>query len=105
MPRAKAVKSMRLIEAAHRILSEIQPASVRAVCYRLFNEKLITSMAKGETNRVGTHLTWARERGLIPWWWIVDAPRPIERRPSWDSPTGVLEAAAVQYRRDWWEQQ
>ena len=51
--RGKSQKSLDLIEAAHRILAEIAPASVRAVCYRLFNEKLIASMAKGETNRVG----------------------------------------------------
>jgi hypothetical protein len=40
--RGKAQKNLDLIEAAHRILSEIQPASVRAVDYKLFNEKLIT---------------------------------------------------------------
>jgi hypothetical protein len=103
--RGKAQKSLDLIDAAYRILSEIQPASVRAVCYRLFNEKLIRSMAKSETNRVGTQLTWAREHDLIPWEWIVDGTRTIERQPSWDSPTELLRAAARQYRRDWWEQQ
>src|ERR1041384_3057710 len=75
--RGKARKSLDLIDAAYRILSEIQPASVRAVCYKLFNEKRITSMAKSETNRVGSQLTWARERGLIPWEWIVDGTRTI----------------------------
>ena len=103
--RGKAQASLDLIDAAHRILSEIQPASVRAVCYKLFNEKLIPSMAKSETNRVGTQLTWAREQGLIPWAWIVDGTRTIERQPSWDSPDDLLRAASQQYRRDWWEQQ
>jgi len=96
---------MALIDAAYRILSEIHPASVRAVCYKLFNEKLIKSTAKSETNRVGTQLTYAREQGLIPWEWIVDGTRTIERQPSWDSPDELLRAASQQYRRDWWKQQ
>jgi hypothetical protein len=103
--RGKARKSLDLIGAAHRILSEIQPASVRAVCYRLFNEKLITSMAKSETNRVGTQLTWARERGLIPWDWIVDGTREIERPQTWNDPEQLLRAGARQYRQNLWKQQ
>src|SRR5262249_36337304 len=94
-----------LIDAAYRILSEIRPASVRAVAYKLFNEKLIKSMAKSETNRLSTQLTWAREKGLIPWEWIVDGTRTMERKPSWDRPDQLLQAAPSQFRRDWWEQQ
>jgi hypothetical protein len=103
--RGKAQKSLELIGAARRILSEIQPASVRAVCYKLLNEKLIPSMAKSETNRVGQQLTWAREHGLIPWWWIVDGTRAIAQPTTWDSPEKILRAATRGYRRDWWEQQ
>jgi hypothetical protein len=103
--RGKAQKSLDLVDAAYRILSEIQPASVRAVCYKLFNEKLIASMKKSETNRVGVQLTWARERGLIPWEWIVDGTRSIERQSSWDDPTHLLQSAVSQYRQDFWKQQ
>ena len=103
--RGKARKNLELIGAAYRILSEIQPASVRAVCYRLFAEGLIPNMSKGSTDRVSTQLTWAREQDMIPWEWIADATRTIHRPPSWDSPDQLLRAAARQYRRDWWEQQ
>ncbi len=49
------------------ILDEIQPASVRAVCYRLFTLGIISSTNKNSTNKVSSHLTcWARERGIIP---------------------------------------
>jgi hypothetical protein len=34
--RGKSAKSLRLIMASHETLAEIQPATVRAVCYRLF---------------------------------------------------------------------
>jgi hypothetical protein len=34
MGRGKAQSTLRLIEAAHGILSRIHPATIRAVCYR-----------------------------------------------------------------------
>lgn len=56
--RGRAKKSMTLIEAMVRILGEIQPASVRAVCYQLFNLKLIPNMSNGSTS--GTTLSRSR---------------------------------------------
>jgi len=105
MPRGKAQKSLDLIDAAYDILAEIQPASVRAVCYRLFVKKLIASMEKPNTNRVSTQLVWARENGEIPWKWIVDDTRAPDVVASWSSPLEVFEAAARQYRRDYWRDQ
>lgn len=77
--RGKSRASIAIIEASIRILAEIQPASVRAVCYRLFTEGLIESMAKGKTNKVSRLLVDAREDGLVPWDWIVDETREAER--------------------------
>ena len=51
--RGKSRKTMALIDASFGILAEIQPATIRAVCYRLFIAGAITSMVKAETNRVG----------------------------------------------------
>jgi hypothetical protein len=104
--RGKAQKSLDLIDAAHDILAEIQPASVRAVCYRLFNQNIIRDMSKGETNRVSTQLTWAREQGIIPWSWIVDETRDAERAAvGWESPEVFRQAALQSYRRDHWTYQ
>ena len=65
--RGRSEKSMILIDAARRILQEIQPCSIRAVCYRLFTQKMIPDMSKKSTGAVGTQLVFAREAGLIPW--------------------------------------
>jgi hypothetical protein len=65
--RGKSRRNLELIKASFTILREIQPASIRAVCYRLFAEDRIDGMTKAETNRVSVHLTWAREQGLVPW--------------------------------------
>ncbi len=103
--RGKAAKSLEIINASIRILEEIQPASVRAVCYRLFVEGLIASMAKKHTNAVGTQLVWAREQGHIPWEWIVDETRKVERVASWDNPAAIIRAAVDGYRKSYWTTQ
>lgn len=86
MGRGKSVEKVRLIVAAKDILREIQPCSVRAVCYQLFNRKLIPSMGKNDTNRVSNQLRDARESGLIPWGWILDETREAECIRAWENP-------------------
>ncbi len=103
--RGRSVKSMALIQAAIRILQEIQPCSIRAVCYRLFTEKLIPDMGKKSTGAVGTQLVYARETGLIPWAWIVDETRAAETVKSWSDPESIIRAAVQQYRKDYWADQ
>jgi len=78
---------------------------VRAVCYQLFNAKLIPDMSKASTNRVGTQLVWARKEGIIPWEWIVDETREAERVSAWDDPASFAETVQCAYRRDYWAAQ
>jgi hypothetical protein len=103
--RGKSKASLDLIEACHEILAEIQPASVRAVSYRLFAAGFIPNMSKGSTNRVSKQLVWAREQGLVPWEWIVDETREAEGVATWGSPDEIINAAVKSYRRDYWRDQ
>ena len=103
--RGKSAKSLEIINASIRLLQEIQPASVRAVCYRLFVEKLIDAMSKNNTGAVGKQLVYAREHGLIPWDWIVDETREAETINSWSNPESIIGAAVSQYRKDYWAMQ
>lgn len=103
--RGKSAASMALIESAHSILAEIQPATVRAVCYRLFVAQIIPSMEVKHTKRVSQQLVWARENGVIPWEWIVDETREAERPGTWDHPDQIIKAAIHSYRRDNWQNQ
>jgi hypothetical protein len=57
MGRGKSQRSWELIAAARSILEEIQPTTIRSVCYQLFIRRLISSMKRNETNRVSTQLT------------------------------------------------
>lgn len=102
MGRGKSRKSLELIEAAREILAEIQPATVRAVCYRLFVAGGIDSMAKKNTSRVSVQLTYAREQGIIPWDWIVDETRRVESWTQWEDPEAFAADVSRKYRRDNW---
>ena len=55
--------------------------------------------------RVYRLLKEARERGIIPWQWIVDETRSIERIATWDDPDDYAACVAQSYRRDFWNQQ
>lgn len=105
MGRGMSKQSDRLIEAVDRILADIQPATVRAVCYKLFTEGLLSSMSKNETNKVSRLLTWAREMSVIPWDWIVDETRQPELPGTWTNSTAILKAAVRSFRRDHWQYQ
>jgi hypothetical protein len=102
MGRGRAESTLALVEAAAAILADIQPASVRAVCYQLFTRGLIPSMARRETNRISGLLTRAREEGVVPWEWIVQEGRSIERAGTWRDPAGFAQAIMGAYRRNKW---
>ena len=102
MPRGKAQRSLGLIDAAHRILAEHQPATVRAICYQLFVQGLIGSMSRNETNRVSRLLVDARARGRIPNTWIVDETRAAARISSWAAPAAFIRTVRRAYRKDHW---
>ena len=66
---------------------------------------LIDSMAKPEMQRVYRLLKEAREQGIIPWHWIVDETRELERVAQWDNPEQYARTVSRSYRRDFWTQQ
>jgi hypothetical protein len=105
MGRGKAQHNLDLVRASYDILAAIHPASVRATSYQLFNAKLIPDMSKASTDRVSKQLTWARKQGIIPWDWIVDEVRRVERRPTWADPDAYANTIEHLYCRDRWAQQ
>jgi hypothetical protein len=100
-----ARRSVDLIEAMYAKAEAAQPITGRGIGYKLFTASLIPSMARAEMQRVYRLLKEARERGDIPWEWIVDETRSIERVATWDDPAGYARCVANSYRRDFWNQQ
>jgi hypothetical protein len=103
--RGMAQRSLDLIEAMYAAAEAAQPITGRGIGYKLFSTGLIASMAKTEMQRVYRLLKEARERGDIPWEWIVDETRSLERVSTWDNPEQYARAVARSYRRDFWNQQ
>jgi hypothetical protein len=102
--RGKSQASLDLVAAAYEILKEIQPVSVRAVCYKLFTKNLIRDMGERETNKVSKQLRDARLAGIIPYEWILDDTRKPERAAVWNNPAERIEMMK-NYRRDPWQDQ
>jgi hypothetical protein len=103
--RGKAKASLELIASCRDLLEEIQPASVRAVCYQLFARGLIGSMSKLNTQRVSKQLVWAREQGEIPWEWITDETRAPEWSGGYHDLGNYMEAHLQYAKKDRWDDQ
>jgi hypothetical protein len=82
-----------------------QPITGRGIGYKLFTARLIPSMETREMQRVYRLLKEAREQDIIPWEWIVDETRSLERVSTWDDPEEYARCVARSYRRDFWNQQ
>jgi hypothetical protein len=103
--RGMARRSLDLIEAMYAAAEAAQPITGRGIGYKLFTAGLIPSVAKPEMQRVYRLLKEARERGRIPWEWIVDETRSLERTSTWADPAAYARCVARSYRRDFWNQQ
>lgn len=103
--RGRAQKSLDLIEAMYAAAEAAQPITGRGIGYKLFTAGLIPSMARSEMQRVYRLLKEAREEGTVPWEWIVDETRSLERTSTWADPTEYARCVARSYRRDFWDQQ
>lgn len=110
--RGRAKTSLDLIEAMHDAAEAAHPITGRGIGYKLFTKGLIPSMGiikrkNPKTGKTEKHvpmrnvyrlLLAAREEGLIPWHWIVDETRDLERAPSWNDPADFAYRVGRQYR-------
>jgi hypothetical protein len=103
--RGRAQQSLDLIQAMYDAAEAAQPITGRGIGYKLFTAGLIPSMSRNEMQRVYRLLKEAREEHIIPWGWIVDETREIERVSTWSNPADYARCVARSYRRDFWDLQ
>jgi hypothetical protein len=103
--RGKSPETLQLVARAKGILEDLHPHSVRGVCYQLFVNHWLRSMAKLDTDKVSKHLVWAREQGIIPWEWIVDESRPDGHVAQWTDFAAYMRTVERSFRLDYWAQQ
>lgn len=94
-----------MVQAMYDHLAIAHPTTVRGVAYALFTKGVIDSMSIANTGKVSKHLVRAREEGVIPWSWVVDDYRQLERAASWNNPTEFVATVRKAYRRDFWDMQ
>jgi hypothetical protein len=103
--RGRAQRSLDMIQAMYEIAEAAQPITGRGVGYKLFSLGLIDSMSRNDMQGVYRLLKEAREEGIIPWEWIVDETRALEKAPTWNDPAAFVRTVSRAYRRDFWTQQ
>src|SRR5262249_22900228 len=95
-------RALELIEELRTTVAAIQPVTGPGGGSKRCTVGLIRSRARKEVQRVYRVLKEARERELIPWDWIVDETRAVERTSTWDNPAHYARCVAQSYRRDFW---
>jgi hypothetical protein len=103
--RGRAKRSLTLIDAMFDIAKAMQPITGRGIGYKLFVRNLIDSMSRHDMNGVYRLLKEAREEGIIPWEWIVDETRELEKVAAWNNPTSFVRTMGNSYRREFWQRQ
>jgi hypothetical protein len=90
--------------ALYRIVDENKPCSVRQVYYvgigSLWQKG--TGKDRASYNDVVRNLGLMRERGGLPWGWLVDSGRYVRLDTMYDSLTDALDRTHEQYRRNLW---
>jgi hypothetical protein len=101
--RGQARESIELINVMRDIAEATWPITGRGIGYKLFVRQLIPDMTKASMAIVYRLLKHAREDGIIPWEWIVDETRGLERLAYWSDPKNFADT--IEWRRDPWDQQ
>jgi hypothetical protein len=78
---------------------------VRGVACQLFTRGLIENMGRKCVANVSRMIVVARERGIIPWSWIVDDTRREKYFPKWNGLEDFGEHVVSQYRSNFWQHQ
>jgi len=103
--RGRAKRSIELLDRMFDIAKAAQPITGRGIGYKMFVQKLIESMSKRDMKQVYRLLLVAREDGRIPWSWIVDETRELEKAAAWDDPADFVRTMGDAYRREFWNRQ
>jgi hypothetical protein len=104
MAQGRWKKTSELISAAHAALKVEQPMTLRQLFYRLVSAAIVNN-ARSDYQKLSRITSRARERGEIPFEWIVDRSRPEIEPYVFDDPQQYLRSVAHGYARDYWQDQ
>lgn len=101
-------ESQRTIEQANEIIAEYIAdgfsLTLRQLYYQFVARDLIPNQ-QAEYKKLGEILSRGRLAGMVDWEAIEDRTRNLEKQPTWESPSELVEACAQQFRVDKWDRQ
>lgn len=87
-----------------KVLSEIQPATLRQLYYQAVSRKLIPKTEQAYKT-IGRVLVLMRRAGEIPYDWIADNTRWMRKPRTYSGLQQLLNNTAATYRRSVWDSQ
>ncbi|MHB1420472.1 MAG: hypothetical protein ACYCX4_12970 [Bacillota bacterium] len=97
-------KTLDLISAAHQVLQEYNPMTLRQVYYQLVSRHVIDNK-RSEYQKLSSALVKARQEGIIPWEWVEDRVRQPRTVNMWRDLPDFMDTVRKAYRRDVWSTQ
>jgi len=104
MGRERSHRTKRIVALGHELLEAEHPMTLRQLFYRLVSVEALEN-TQPDYQRLSRILTDARERGEIPFEWIVDRSRPKYEASVFRDPAAYAEAVKHSYRKDYWREQ
>ena len=95
-------KNLPLAFVAAQLAFEERPVTLRGLTYRVVSAGWLPGTDKVHYRRLGSVMTTLREKGLIPFHWIVDNIRSTEKPSSWSGLADFAETVKRTYRKDFW---
>ena len=96
-------KTLPLAFVAVDILTDMQPLGVRGLLYQLLSTGWVPSTADNVYQQVNKLTIKLRERGVIPFGWIVDELRVRLKPSSWSGLGDFADTVREAYRKNFWE--
>lgn len=94
--------NLNLALVAVNILKHEQPITLRGWMYRVVSAGWLPSTDEKQYRRFGRIATRLRERGAIPFYWLVDGVRSTLKPSSWAGLEDFTETVSDAYRKDFW---
>lgn len=95
-------ENLALAAVATEIALNEQPITLRGLMYRVVSAGWLPSTDRTHYTRLGRLMTRLRERGDVPFSWIVDNVRSTIKPPSWSGLESFVDTVARAYRKDFW---
>lgn len=97
-------KNLALALVATEIACDEHPITLRGLFYRIVSAGFLPSTDKVHYTRTGRVMTALREKGIVPFHWLVDNVRSSLKPSSWSGIEEFVETVQRAYRKDFWAQ-